>query len=109
MIEKEGEKEKAAGGRYTEQFRREAVALLGRPGARLKEIARGLGITAMTLRKWRDRMVGQPDAPAGLTATDLAAENRRLREELLNVTAQRDILKKACGILSEAPTKGTPQ
>jgi len=77
-------------GRYSEQYRREAVALLARPGARLKEVARGLGLTPMTLRKWRDRMVGQMDAPAGLTA-------------------QRDILKKACGILSEAPPKGMPQ
>jgi transposase len=96
-------------GRYSEQFRQEAVALLARPGARLKEVARGLGLTPMTLRKWRDRMAGQVDAPAGLTAEELQAENRRLREQLLSVTAQRDILKKACGILSEAPPKGTPQ
>jgi transposase len=96
-------------GRYSESFRREAVALLARPGAQLKEVARGLGVTAMTLRKWRDRMVGTAQAPSGLTAVDLQAENRRLREQLVSVTAQRDILKKACGILSEAPLKGTPQ
>jgi transposase len=94
---------------YTDQFKRDAVELVARPGAKLREIARGLGIPAVTLRQWRDRLVGRADAPAGLTARDLAAENRRLREQLLSVTTQRDILKKACGILSEAPPKGTPQ
>jgi transposase len=99
----------AIGRRYTEQFKRDAVELLARPGAKLKVVARELGLMPMTLRRWRDGMVGRADAPAGLTAVDLAAENRRLREQLLSVTTQRDILKKACGILSEAPTKGTPQ
>jgi transposase len=94
---------------YTDQFKRDAVELLAQPGARLKEIARELGIAAVTLRQWRDRVAGRADEPAGLTASDLAAENRRLREQLLRVTTQRDILKKACGILSEAPPKGMPQ
>lgn len=98
-----------SGRRYPEQFKRDAVELLAQPGAKLKVVARGLGLNPVTLRKWRDRMMGRADAPAGLTAVDLAAENRRLREQLLSVTAQRDILKKACGILSEAPSKGTPQ
>jgi transposase-like protein len=54
-------------------------------------------------------MAGREDAPPGWTTGDLEAEVRRLREQLASVTAQRDILKKACGILSEAPTKGMPQ
>ena len=92
---------------YTDQFKQDAVELLAQPGAKLREIARGLGIPAVTLRQWRDRLVGRTDA--GLTAAELAAENRRLREQLLSVTTQRDILKKACGILSEAASKGMPQ
>ncbi len=66
-------------------------------------------ITPVSLRQWRRRMAGREDAPPGWTTEDLQAENRRLREQLPSVTAQRDILKKACGILSEAPTKGMPQ
>jgi len=95
--------------RYSGEFKRDAVELLSQPGAKLKEVARGLGIPAVTLRQWRDRLVGQADAPAGLTTADLMAENRRLREQLLSVTMQRDVLKKACGILSQAPPKGMPQ
>jgi transposase len=94
--------------RYTEQFRRDAVELLV-GGASVEKVALGLGVTPVTLRQWRKRMAGREDAPPGWTTQDLEAENRRLREQLASVTAQRDILKKACGILSEAPTKGMPQ
>ena len=95
--------------RYSDEFKHDAVELLARPQAKLKEVARALGIPAVTLRQWRDRLVGQGAVPAGQTAAELAAENRRLREQLLSVTMQRDVLKKACGILSEAPPKGMPQ
>jgi transposase len=94
--------------RYTEQFKRDAVELLA-GGASVEKVALGLGITPVSLREWRKRLAGREDAPPGWTAEDLQAENRRLREQLASVTAQRDILKKACGILSEAPTKGMPQ
>ena len=97
------------GKRYTDQFKQDAVDLLAQPGARLREVARGLGVAVVTLRKWRDLAREPDEAPQGQVETELAAENRRLRELLHSVTAQRDILKKACGILSEAPTRGTPQ
>ncbi|HEX4139308.1 MAG TPA: transposase [Candidatus Methylacidiphilales bacterium] len=96
--------------RYSDEFKHDAVELLARPGAELKELARGLGIPAVTLRQWRDRLVGRAEAAAGLSAAELAAENRRrLREQLVSMTMQRDVLKKACGILSEAPPKGMAQ
>ena len=94
--------------RYTEQFRRDAVELLA-GGARVEKVALGLGISPVSLREWRKRMAGKADAPPGWTREELQAENRRLREQLASITAQRDILKKACGILSEAPTSGMPQ
>jgi transposase-like protein len=94
--------------RYTEQFRRDAVELLA-GGASVEKIAQGLDISPVTLRAWRKHMAGKADAPPGWTTQDLQAENQRLREQLVSMTAQRDILKKACGILSQAPTKGMPQ
>jgi transposase len=97
------------GKRYTDQFKQDAVELLARPGARLREVARGLGVAVVTLRKWRDLARGPGEVPDHPVETDLVAENRRLREQLQSVTAQRDILKKACGILSETPSRGTPQ
>ena len=38
----------------------------------------------------------------------LQAENERLRQELARITEQRDILKKAAGILSEPSHSGMP-
>ena len=92
--------------RYDETFKREAVALLAKPGARMSEVAQGLGITPWTLRLWRDKIVGTPEAPMAMTPLELERENRRLRAELQSVTNQRDILKKACSILSAEPAKG---
>jgi transposase len=97
------------GKRYTDQFKQDAVELLNRPGVRLREVARGLGVAVVTLRKWRDLARGPREMPDDPVEIDLVAENRRLREQLQSVTAQRDILKKACGILSETPSRGTPQ
>jgi transposase len=109
MIESKTSRTSQTGKRYTDQFKQDAVELLTPPGARLREVARGLGVAVVTLRKWRDLAQEPQEAPQSQVETDLAAENRRLREQLQSVTAQRDILKKACGILSEAPTRGTPQ
>jgi transposase-like protein len=60
---------------YTDQFKQDAVELVSRPGAKLKEVARALGIPAVTLRQWRDRLVGGTPAPTGQTMAELAAEN----------------------------------
>ena len=92
--------------RYDEVFRTEAVKLVMRPGARLKAIAADLGITPVTLRGWRDRLVGSEQAPAGLRREDLAQRVRELEEDLALVREERDILKKACGILSTPSRSG---
>jgi len=92
--------------RYDETFKREAVALLAKPGARISEVAKGLGITPWTLRLWREKIVGTPEAPVAMTPLELERENRRLRAQLFDVTEQRDILKKACSILSAGLAKG---
>jgi transposase len=39
----------------------------------------------------------------------LASEVMRLRQEVFRLTEQRDILKKAAGILSELPPRGMPE
>ena len=53
-----------------------------------------------SLKEWKRRYSGEA-APA---RTDLEAENRALKAELVRVREQRDILKKTLGILSE-PSK----
>ena len=81
----------------------------GRP---LKVVARELGITPTSLRTWKKQYLTRMGTPEGaqhkVTPETLEAENRRLRDEISYLQRQRDILKKACGILSETPPRGMP-
>jgi transposase len=88
--------------RYDREFKEKAVALVlgGRPQS---EVARDLGVSTCSLWEWIKRaQAGQPaTAPATVEAESPAArEMRRLRQEVEHLREQRDILKKALGILS---------
>jgi len=43
---------------YTEEFRRDAVELLRASGKPLSQIARELGVSQASLRKWCDALLG---------------------------------------------------
>jgi len=102
----------------TDEFRQEAVDLLLSSGRPLKTVAKELGISAKTLRTWRDIAFGtgraakadpaQPGGRSGAPGADAAAEIRRLQREVEYLRRQREILKKAMSILSEDPQSGMP-
>ena len=90
------------GRRYDREFKDNAVALV-RSGRTVTDVARDLGVSQWSLGRWVEK------ARAGQALTEpktLSSESpeqrelRRLREELEYVSRQRDILKKALGILS---------
>ena len=69
-------------------------------------------ISVFNLYTWGQR-ANQSARAAGPTGSpvskeDLVGENERLRRELSRITEQRDILKKAAGILSEPSPSGMP-
>ena len=82
---------------YTEEFRRAAVDLVAAERITVAEAARRLGVHPEVLRKWRRRYApaAAPAAGAAPAVTDLAAENRRLREQVRQLAMDREILKKA--------------
>ena len=99
---------------FTDEFKREAVALLEGSGRPLEHVARELGLQPSVLRNWRRASQGLPPrsrsgTPAAPVATqpakpdEQAAEIARLRRELERARQERDILKKAISIFSEAP------
>jgi transposase len=96
---------------FTDEFKREAVALLASSGRPLIQIAGELGISPSMLRNWRNHQGGQnagsavPPKSASATASvpDPAAEISRLRRENDRLRMERDILKKTVAIFSEAP------
>ncbi|KNZ67712.1 hypothetical protein AB595_24745 [Massilia sp. WF1] len=77
---------------FSEEFKREAVKLVGQPGASKAAIARDLGIGANLLGRWcRDANV---DVEVAVGHEKVSAqEYERMRRELAKVKTERDILK----------------
>jgi transposase-like protein len=97
--------------RYDEAFKWEAVRLWKTSGRSAESIAVELGISVFNLYKWGQE--GGASRAAGMlrppeSKEELMAEVERLSQELERVTEQRDILKKAAGILSEPSPRGMP-
>lgn len=93
--------------RYDATFKRDAVELLLSSGRPLKVLAPELGVSAPTLRYWRDRHLAktQPIETDGkkISAQQLAQELRKTQRELQIANRRNEILKKALGIVSQDP------
>jgi transposase-like protein len=67
-------------------------------------VGREFGVKVWNVYEWRRRYGPTPkpiDAPLPESPEEMRRELHQLRRELARVTAQRDILKKTMGILSE--------
>jgi len=104
------EKTKREKKRYSEEFRRNAVALTESSEEPLVKIADQLGVSHWNLRDWR-KVYGKTGAgrKAGNTAgsEEAASELVRLRRENESLKARCDVLKKALGILAEPSGNAT--
>lgn len=100
----------ACGRRYDREFKENAVALV-RGGRSISQVSRDLGVSQWSVGRWVQAASGgqAQSEPKTLTAeTDEQRELRRLRRENGYLREQRDILKKALGILSaEMPGRAT--
>lgn len=85
---------KSKANRYDEDFQRSAVDLLIRSRRTVAEVARELGISGTTLTKWRQKCIDEP----GPQRSSLQAENEKMRQEILELKQERDILKKSVAI-----------
>lgn len=84
------------GRRYDWEFKQSAIALV-KEGRTITEVGRDLGVSTCSVSRWvqaTQRAAARPQAGAP------ADELRRLRQENEYLRRQRDILKKALGILS---------
>ena len=82
-----------SGIRFTDEFKRDAVAQVVDHGYSVVEVSERLGINTKSLYTWRAQF-SQPRKQINQT-TEQAAEIRRLKKELARVSEERDILKKA--------------
>lgn len=97
--------------KYDDEFKKDAVRLLISSGRTIREVAEELGVERSNLGRWRLKHLSKLDkvsGETGITPSDMEEEIRRLRKELAYAQEQRDILKKACGILSDRPGRSMP-
>jgi transposase len=78
---------------YTEEFKRDAVALVTEQGYKLAEAGRSLGINADLIRRWKQEAEGE--ATGERLTNDERDELRRLRKENRELRMEKEILKKA--------------
>ena len=78
---------------YTEDFKRDAVALVTEQGYKPSEAARSLGIGDNLVRRWKREFEEQASG-AGLDS-DEREELKRLRKENRLLKMEKEILKKA--------------
>jgi transposase len=115
-VEKDDQKPRSKfGRRFDEEFKRDAVRMLESRFRTAEQLAGELGVSVWSLKRWA-QIYGQHSATGGLPggggppvadAAALLLENARLRRELETVSRQRDILKKALGILGQEPPNST--
>lgn len=83
------------------QFEQAAVHFLNSNGHSLVEAATELGIDPAELRVWKKKHSPPAKAPKSLSGmARLRAENEALRNQVLNLQVQWDILKTTLGVLS---------
>jgi len=88
--------------RYDREFKENAVALI-QSGRSITEVSRELGVSGWSLRHWLKTIEGAQtlnESKRLSSETPEQREIRRLRQENDYLRRQRDILKKACSILS---------
>jgi len=88
---------------FDRAFKVEAVRLVTEEGRPVAAVARDLGIGENLLHRWKQQFTNQQeDAFVGTgNLTPEQAELRRLRRELVDVTEERDIFKKAISVFSD--------
>ncbi|MDF0676354.1 MAG: IS3 family transposase [Nitrospira sp.] len=89
---------------YTKEFREQAVQLVLEQKLTIPEAARRLTMSGKTLERWVCRARQGQLATLGESrrpVTELEAEVSRLKRDLAEARMERDILKKATGVLCE--------
>jgi transposase len=97
-------------GRYTKEFREEAVKLVTEEKLSLPEAARRLSLAPSTLGNWVKAFKAGRLGELGKTyrpLTEVEMELARAKKELAEVKMERDILKKAAAYFAKESLPGT--
>jgi transposase len=102
--------EKIPQGRYTPEFRAEAVKLITEGGLSSSEASRRLSLPKSTLENWvrasktgKLSDIGKSQRPL----TDVEMELAQVKRELVITKMERDLLKKAAAYFAKESLQGT--
>jgi transposase len=91
-------------GRYSKEFKTEAVRLLNSGDKPASELAMELGVKRTLLYRWRDQLKAKGESAfsgSGRPKNDQLNEVTKLKKELKEVSLERDILKKAAAYFAK--------
>ena len=91
-------------GRYSKEFKIEAIRLLNSGEKRSSELAMELGVKRTLLYRWRDQIESKGElafSGSGRPRNEQMSEIYRLKKELKEVKEERDILKKAAAYFAK--------
>ena len=90
---------------FDKEFKKEVVSLVTKKGRMVSEVARDLDIHPNVIHRWkREYLEDIADAFPGKGYMKPEEEElRKLKKRLVDVTEERDILKKALAIFSQHP------
>lgn len=97
-------------GRYTKEFREEAVKMVLDGGMSLPEAARRLSLPPSTIGNWVKAHKAGKLGDIGKTQrplTDIEMELARVKKELSETRMERDLLKKAAAYFAKESLPGT--
>ena len=97
-------------GRYTKEFREEAVKLVTEEKLSLPEAGRRLNIAPSTIMNWVKASKAGKLGEVGKTyrpLTEIEIELHRLKKENAELKMERDILKKAAAYFAKESLPGT--
>ena len=97
-------------GRYSKEFREEAVKLVVEGALSVPEVGRRLSLPPSTLANWIKAYKAGKLTDVGKTQrplTDVELENYRLKKEVAELKMERDILKKAAAYFAKESLPGT--
>jgi transposase-like protein len=91
-------------GPYNEPFKQAAAHYFHHSARSVEEVSVELGLNPVDLRTWKRRYPAPPPQQAGPKPLDsvsqLRAENQALRDEILHLKVEWEVLKTTLGILS---------
>jgi transposase-like protein len=97
-------------GRYTKEFREEAVKLITEQKLSLPEAGRRLNLSPSTIANWLKADKAGKLGEVGKTyrpLTDVEMELHRVKKENIELKMERDILKKAAAYFARESLPGT--